>query len=73
MGKIAKSLLGALTGQTPKISSPAPVSTAPIEEVADEGKKAKTARAALYATEGGVLGSELDPTQVRKRPTLLGN
>lgn len=35
--------------------------------------KAKSSRAALYATSGGAAGSELDPTQVKKRETLFGN
>ena len=53
-------------------SSPS-VSTAPAEQTQDAKKSAKSARAALYETSGGVTGAELDPDQVSKRRTLLGN
>lgn len=74
MGKVVKSILGGIGfGSAPKAPAPTPIAVAPIDETKDEAKKAKAARAALYATEGGASGSELDPTQVSKRPTLLGN
>ena len=46
-------------------------STAPV--VTEEERKAKKARSALYATEGGVQGQELAAGEVNKRNTLLGN
>lgn len=77
MGKVVKSVFGGLLGKTPKVKQPAPVDVksveAPVQEIAGEKKTAKAARAALYATEGGVLGEELASSQVGKRPTLLGN
>ena len=52
--------------------APAPVA-APVEETKEESRKATQSRAALYETEGGAQGAELDPDQVQKRRTLLGN
>lgn len=49
------------------------VSNAAVKDVTDQAATAKTSRAALYATEGGVQGQELDPNQVKKRQSLLGN
>lgn len=74
MGKIAKSLLSIVgLGKAPKAAAPAPVA-APVQEIKDDqGMTAKKARQQLYATEGGVQGQELDPAQVKKRQTLLGN
>lgn len=64
--KVVAGLLGG--GKAPKVD------TAPIAQTEDEKKKAKTARSALLQTEGGVLGSELQPGQVGGgRQTLLGN
>ncbi len=55
-----------LGGKSPKTSP------APTLEVEDEKKKAKTARSSLLETEGGILGMELQPGQV-KRDSLFGN
>ena len=43
------------------------------QETAEEKRKAKKSRAALYETPGGVVGAELAPDQVGKRDTLMGN
>lgn len=58
---------GLFGGGSPKTSTKATTTTEA------EATKAKTSRAALYETAGGVSGSELDPTQVKKRETLFGN
>lgn len=71
--KIAKGLLSVVgIGSTPKAEG-AQVSTAPIKEIQDESASAKKARVALFQTPGGVAGEELNPDQVKKRTTLLGN
>lgn len=59
-------------------SSPKARAPKQLEKVADIGaeadkKKSKSRRASLFETEGGVSGQELNPDQVQKRPTLLGN
>jgi len=54
-------------GDTPKVS------TAAATETEAEKRKANTGRSALYETGGGVTGAELDPEQVKRRNTLLGN
>jgi len=41
--------------------------------VTEEERKANKARNALYATESGVSGQELQAQDVSKRNTLLGN
>lgn len=41
--------------------------------VAEDEKKAKSIRSALYATDGGSSGVTLDPTEVKKRQTIYGN
>jgi hypothetical protein len=70
MGKIIKSFFGG----APKAQAPAPVSVAPVMDIADDQtKQGKKARAALYGTEGGIQGQELTSGQVGQRPTLLGN
>lgn len=63
MGKI----LGSLFGSAPKASRQ------PQVELEGEKRKAKKSRTALFATEGGASGEELNPEQVRSRSTLLGN
>jgi len=68
-----KKVVGGLLGSAPKVKAPKPVAAAPVQDITGEKKSAKTARANLYATEGGVTGQELTPDQVGKRPTLLGN
>jgi hypothetical protein len=59
--------LGGLLGGSPKVS------TAAVTQTEEEKKKAKSGRSALYETEGGVTGQELNPDEVRRRSTLLGN
>ena len=66
MGKIISSLLGGAQ-KAPKVS------TAPVASTEDAARKAKKSRAALFETEGGVAGQELDPGAVSQRSTLLGN
>lgn len=73
MGKIASGLLGGLLSIV-GIGSKAPsVSDSASKSLDADQATSKTARASLYATEGGVSGQELMPDQVKKRPTLLGN
>ena len=54
-------------GGAPKVSGQA------ATETEAEKRRANTGRSALYETAGGVTGSELDPEQVKRRNTLLGN
>lgn len=62
------SFIGKLFGaDSPKVSA------APAEDVKKEQRKATTGRAALYQTQGGVVGEELNPEQVKDRKTLFGN
>lgn len=74
MGKFFQGLLSVvgLGGKTPQATAPV-VSKAAEEEVKTDESNAKKARAALYATEGGAAGQDLNPNQVKKRDTLLGN
>jgi hypothetical protein len=65
MGGVVKAITGG--GGSPKVSA------APAAATAEEQRKAKTSRAALYETGGGVTGAELNPDQVKRRNTLLGN
>lgn len=65
MGKVVKSILGG--GDKPKTS------TVSAEQTQAEARKAKKSRSALFETEGGVAGQELNPENVEKRKTLLGN
>lgn len=65
MGKLVKSIFGGV--DTPK-ASPVPVQDAEAAQ-----RKAKKSRTALFETEGGVAGEELDPEGVKGRSTLLGN
>lgn len=65
LGGLFEAVLGG--GDTPKVSS------APAQATEEEQRKAKTSRAALYETSGGVTGAELNPDQVKRRNTLLGN
>lgn len=70
MGKTVKGLLGVvgLGGGTPKVDGKA--ATAPIDDDVESSKKA---RQALLETQGGIVGEELDPTQVKKRDNIFGN
>lgn len=69
MSKVFKGLLSivGLGGAAPKVSDAA------NKEVAADAATSKTARANLYATEGGVAGQELQPDSVKKRATIFGN
>lgn len=52
----------------------APTSTkAAVDETKAAQDDMKKKRVSLFATEGGVAGQELEPNQVSKRNTLLGN
>ena len=48
-------------------------SSAAADSVKQASRKAKKSRTALFETEGGVSGQELQPDQVTQRNTLLGN
>lgn len=65
MGKVVKAILGG--GEKPRASRQ------PVENAEEAQRKANKSRAALFETEGGVAGQELDPEGVQKRKTLLGN
>lgn len=69
MSKIFKGLMSivGLGGGAPSVSNAA------NKEVAADQATSKSARASIYATEGGVSGQELDPSQVKKRQTIFGN
>lgn len=67
MGKVLQSVGKLLGGSAPKVSNAAPEI---VEE--DEGKTKKR-KSAIYNTEGGAAGQELQPGQVKGRSTLLGN
>lgn len=70
MGKVVGGLLsivGLGGGNKPQVSGAA------AKEVEADQATSKTARASLYATAGGVAGEDLNPDQVKKRQTLLGN
>lgn len=63
------SLLGGLLGggEKPKVVYQ------PVADTEEAKRKAKQGRSALYETDGGVTGSELNPDEVKRRNTLLGN
>jgi len=65
--KIFSGLLSVLTGKAPKVSS------APAAGIKKEQAAAGALRASLYSTDGGVMGEDLNPDQVQRRPTLMGN
>ena len=70
MGKVVGGLLSIVAlggGNNPKVSDAA------AKEIGTDAATAKTARASLYETAGGVSGQDLNPDQVKKRQTLLGN
>lgn len=43
------------------------------KELKAGARKAKKSRTALFATQGGARGEEIDPEQISSRTTLLGN
>lgn len=49
------------------------VISAPIDDTEEKKKRARAARTALYETEGGAQGAELNPGMVSKRDTIYGN
>lgn len=65
MGKIIKSIFGGT--EKPKVN------TSSQESAEGSQRKANKSRSAIFATEGGVSGEELDPNSVKQRNTLLGN
>lgn len=68
MGSLLKGL-GSILG----IGSSPKTSQASVKKVTADQTQANSARAALYATAGDATGQELNPDQVQKRDTLLGN
>ena len=64
MSKILGAVLGGSAGK---------VEQAAVVDTKEAARTAKEARSALFATEGGASGSELDPSKIKKRETLLGN
>jgi hypothetical protein len=54
-------------GDEPKVSPDAG------NETDAEKRKLKQSRSALLGTLGGVVGDELNPGEVKRRTTLLGN
>jgi len=71
-GKLLGSLLSAGIGLATKPKAPK-VSSAAVSDVTKDQETSRAARASLYSTQGGALGEELDPNQVKKRDSLLGN
>ena len=59
--------MGSFFGETPKVETQAP------QTVEKDASKAKLARKALFATEGGQKGQELQVGEVAKRESLFGN
>lgn len=60
-------LFGSSGEKTPVISNVAQ------DSVEAEKKVAKASRAQLLSTEGGIIGQELTPEQVKKRTPIFGN
>ena len=75
LGGLLGGILGGGESKPQVVYQPAAVAPAEaaVEETEEGKRKAKQGRAALYETEGGVAGAELDPNQVKRRSTLLGN
>lgn len=63
----AASGIKALTTKAPKASA------APTQALEADAKKPAALRSALYATQGGASGEELQTGQVKSRGTLFGN
>jgi len=57
--------MGNMFGSAPKVE------TGAVEDLEEGKDKSKNVRSALLATEGGILGEEVQ--DVKKRETLLGN
>jgi len=81
MGKILKFLNPIVlvkslfdSGSKSKAQAPKAVDVKqPLEESEAFRDKTRTRRANLFATEGGAAGQDLNPEQIQRRPTLLGN
>ena len=83
LGVVAAPLTGgaslALTGayalkQMTKTPAGAAVDTSPASQIIDaSAENAKKARARLLATEGGILGAQLDEVQKKSGRNILGN
>lgn len=69
MGKVVSALTGGLLGG----AKPPTVSEKASDSVKSDAQDAKKARARLLETQGGASGEEINPENVGKRPTLLGN
>lgn len=54
-------------------ATPQTMSTQPEQAVTSDAQTASKARAALYSTEGGAAGVDLNPNQIQQRQTLFGN
>jgi|GEM_PF-5654346 len=68
MGDAVKGLVSIITGgSTPKAAA------APAQETGDAARKSAASRSRLLETQGGEVGQELNPDEVAKRKTLLGN
>jgi hypothetical protein len=64
---IISNLFKAVLGGAPKTSA------APTQQLTKDRTAAAAARSSTYATEGGILGQELDEGQVKNRSTVFGN
>lgn len=75
MGGVVKSVVRgvgrALGFSAPRL--PAPPDPAPAVELEEEAENESRRRRALFETEGGAAGEELEAGGVRSRNTLLGN
>ena len=68
VGKLVGGVLDAVgIADTPKVD------TSAAEQVAEERKSSAKKRKALYATEGGVLGQEVNQVGESSRGNLFGN
>ena len=57
-----------IAGKTPKVSN-----TSQVEELKEQADKTSKQRQALFMTEGGILGEEVESVGKKKRGTILGN
>ncbi len=71
MGAVTAFISGLFGGG--KLAEVPIVSNVAAETVNAEKKVAKASRAQLLSTEGGIVGQELNPEQVRKRSAIFGN
>lgn len=64
MGDVIKAFFG---GGSPKTS------TVSSDKIKDDAKKAKRAKAQVLATQEGIVGEDLQETQVKTKNTTFGN